>query len=354
MISRALLVACCLLPPSATRADDVQPPLEFQPDGFRASGGAVGSGFRAAVRVAPAELWEGDTAILTVRLSAASCQQPPLRPRLKELAALRPLLDPKKPLVLIDAPKGPEADRPDRTLDGHTWEFDYKLRPLKDSVTRLPPLPFDTYRPSSIAALPGRYQRTYSEAVPLVVKAKAAAPLVEPPPIRVPEYLLNLAEGPAVLRRQAGGPLLPSLPWLLLGLLLPPLAGVGWYVVWRRLFPDAVRRARLRQSRAARQAQAALQALGPAPDVPRVARVAATYLQARFGLASAEPTPADVTGALLRAGASEDLAGKAAEFFHACDAARFAPASAVSAHDLRDAAVRLIATVEAEPWADRF
>jgi hypothetical protein len=65
-----------------------------------------------------------------------------------------------------------------------------------------------------------------------------------------------------------------------------------------------------------------------------------------------EPTPAEVAGHLRRSGASEGLADKAAEFFRACDAARFAPSTPQAPDDeLAQVAHHLINTLEAEPWS---
>jgi hypothetical protein len=131
------------------------------------------------------------------------------------------------------------------------------------------------------------------------------------------------------------------------------LLAVGWCLLWRRFNPDAARRARIRQSLAARQALQALNSLAPAAAdqrAYRVARIAAGYLQQRLGLPTAEPTPAEVAACLGRAGSPDVLAGKAAEFFRACDAARFAPAP-LNAADLTAAASSLILTMEAEACA---
>src|SRR5207248_1790069 len=51
---------------------------------------------------------------------------------------------------------------------------------------------------------------------------------------------------------------LPGAFVLGLMLLAPPLGGLAWYVAWRRLYPDAARRARRQRSRAAQEALKAL------------------------------------------------------------------------------------------------
>jgi hypothetical protein len=96
---------------------------------------------------------------------------------------------------------------------------------------------------------------------------------------------------------------------------------VAWYVVWRRLYPDAARRARIRRSRAARRALHLLRHAGPR-ETPAIV---ADYLRQRLDLATAEPTPAEVVEHLYRVGMDGQLADRTADFLHACDAARFAP-----------------------------
>jgi len=354
-----VLTCCGLLLPAfawADAPDPDEPPARGQPLSFDASGGAVGSQFKVSLLVDPVEMWEGDAATLTVRISSPRCTRPPKRPRLKLLwKDIRPpLFDAKQPLLAIEQPSGKAADMPDRTPLPGIWEFDYRIRPMKDTLTRLPPLRFDFYVPPSTPGLPGKYEATYSNAMPLKVKAKAEVRIVPPPPIQVPDHILQIAEGPAVLRRQGGGHALPSLSLVVVCLLVPPLAGIGCYVAWRRLYPDAARRARIRQSQAARQALHALQKVGtgdPGQRAYRVSRIATSYMQARLGLPGAEPTPTEVALFLQRAGTSVEIAGKAAEFLRACDAARFAPTAPVGPDDLTSAATHLIQTLESEPWA---
>lgn len=347
-------VAAALLAAAAVRADpgdDLDPdlpPATDQPTDFDAAGGAVGSGFVVSQRVTPDSVTVGGTATLTLRIAAGKFKQPPRRPRLWELPSVKELE--AKKLLKVERPdlRDKKSELPDRTPDAKTWEFDYKLRPLSPSLTRLPPLPFPYYTPSGTPGLPGRYQRTFSDEVPLKVSAPAEAAAAVPP-IRAPEFMLQVEEGPAV-RQRRDVLHLPSLPALVGLLLLPPLAGVGCYLAWRRLYPDAARRARVRQSRAAQHALKALQASGAAtPD--GVAAVAVGYLQQRLGMPGVAPTPVEVAAYLERTGAPPVLAGKAAEFFRACDAARFAPAPPTGPGELKAAASNLILTLENEPWS---
>jgi hypothetical protein len=357
--ARVTCVAVCLalLAPPGRAAPDVAPqPLEpppvGQPPTFTVLGGAVGHGFRVTQTVTPTSVQAEDAVTLTVRISAANAPQPPRRPRLWELKAYQDL-ESKKHLKM-DRPDKKNRDQPDRTPGPLTWEFDYRLRPLNESVTRLPSFTFHYFKPSASAELPGRYESVSASGVPLTVTAKVERPIVSPTPVQVPEALLHLVVGPEVRERRAASIALPSVPVLLMLLLTPPLLALAWYRLWKRWYPDAARLARLRQSRAARHALHALEKL-PAEDTDarahHVAAIAAGYLQHRLGLPTVEPTPAEVTAYLERIGAPAVLAGKTAEFFRACDAARFAPDPARGEDDLGAAARRLILTLESEPWA---
>jgi hypothetical protein len=331
--------------------DPYQPPLVGQPEDFERTGAAVGPGFRVSMRVQEPEAKLGEEFTLTVRIQATGrCERLPRRPRLD---MLKPFHD--KKLFQFARLDKKSIDKPTRKPDGNTWEFDYKVKPLSESIRRVPAWTFVYWKPSGSPVIPGRYESPRVESVPLTVKPKpTVVQAVTQIPIQAPAAVFQLAEGPDVLRRQ-GTAWIPDLP-LLIGLLLaPPIVAIGWYVAWRRLFPDAARKARIRRSLAARQALQALSALGPADPSQRafrVARIAAGYLQQRLGLPTVEPTPAEVGAYLSRAGAGDVLAGKAAELFRACDVVRFAPAPP-SSDELAATATDLILTLEAEPWSAR-
>ncbi len=348
-----LILGLALLASSAQAAPaTLEPPLVGQPPLFSVLGGAVGSGFHVTQIVTPSSVPIEESVTLTVRISATHVDQPPRRPRLWELKAYQDLEN--KKLLKLDRPEKKTRDQPDRTTAPHTWEFDYRLRPLSESLARLPSLSLPYYKPSGSADLPGRYESVSAASVSLTVTAKKVEPVIAEPTVQVLPALLQIAEGPEVRKRQATTVALPALPVLLLLLLAPPLVGFTWCVLWKRLYPDAARLARLRQSRAARHALHALQKLPPREQEAHshdVAAIAAGYLQHRLGLPTVEPTPAEVAAYLERVGAPSILAGKTAEFFRACDAARFAPTDARSDDDLSGAATRLILTLEAEPWA---
>lgn len=324
----------------AQPADPDNPPIADQPADFN---GAVGRSFQVDMHVAPAEVQVGDPVTLTVRVRAVGAwRRPPKRPRLRNLKSF-------KTRFQMDRLEKNQESRPDRRPDRQTWEFDYRLRPLSESVNEVPPFAFVYYRPSGSPSVPGSYQSPWAGEVPLTVKPRIETVPPVQPPIEAPSNVFQIAEGRAVLRHDRLASL-PSLPVLALLLFLPPLAGMGWFLVWRRLFPDAARQARHRRSRAARQALQALQTLGPSNADPRVHRIAADYLRQRLGLPTTELTPPEVAKYLERAGAPPPLAGKAAEFFRVCDAARFSP-TPMADDDLAVAAKNLILSLEEEPWS---
>src|SRR5262249_29071821 len=103
-----------------------------------------------------------------------------------------------------------------------------------------------------------------------------------------------------------------------------PLVVGGWLVVWRVIFPDAARLAKLRRNRATRNA---LDRLKKAPSTPHPARVAAfasgQSLTARFGVPPPAHTPTEVAAALRDVEQPAERAADAEAFLRACDATRF-------------------------------
>jgi hypothetical protein len=349
-----ILILCLLALPASGRGEAIdlnEPPAVNQPLDFERTGGAVGPAFRVSMRAPKTELQVEGELTLTVRIEAVGrAGRPPKRPQLWDL----------KPFQALEKKGWLKIERPEKKADdvrrpaAQTWEFDYTVKVLSESLKRIPTFAFIYYKPPPSELLPGQFPTTYPEEIPLKVKAKPAPPPVPPPPVKAPEMIFELTESARVLERH-GVARFAGAALVVAALLVPPLLGAGWYLLWRRFHPDAARRARIRQSLAARQALQALNALGPAEAdqrVYRVARIAGGYLQQRLGLPTAEPTPAEVITCLGRAGAPDVLAGKAAEFFRACDAARFAPAQPTDAADLTAAAHRLILTLEAEAWVD--
>jgi len=335
----ALLVSAFLFTPVATgwaawgeAEDDSEPPVAGQPADFD---GAVGS-YKIKTEARPTTLQAEDTLLLTARIiGSGPAGRLPRRPNLRRLP------DFKRQFAIEDLP-----DR-DRYLAGeHTWEFHYRLRPksLMPPVKQIPAVPFVFFKPHLIPPELG-YQTDYSRPIALQLIPRA---IVQAQPAPMPDQVYELMEGPELLRNDRALPS-PGPAAVLLLLLAPPALCAGWYITWRRLYPDAARLAHRRRSRAARQALEALHAATNEDGAPKTtAAVLANYLRQRADLTAAEPTAAEVADHLQRSGFSSLLAARVAEYFRKCDAARFGPEPLRSGTDFVPAAVELILALEAD------
>lgn len=260
-------------------------------------------------------------------------------------------VDNPREVVRPDLAKLPEVHRrfvvangPDRPVPEGAKEvsFVYHLRPRSRDVDRVPTLWFAYYNPA-VPAEEKRFPKTKAAAVAITVTAAPpkAAPAL---PLAEPDHLFAVETGPRVLDREPFAP--GAWAWLLL-LALGPLVGLGWYVVWRRVYPDAARLARIRRSRAARRAVDAIRRAGRTADPPAaIAAAVLGYLRSRFPLPPGAETPPEIRAGLAAAGLPEPEADDAAGFFRRCDAARFAPPSDTAA-SLADEARAILARLEA-------
>jgi hypothetical protein len=325
------------------RADE--PPIAGQPQDFS---GAVGS-YRIAMAAQPTELQAEDPLILTVRITGSGpAQHHPRRPDLRKRAAFARRFHIEN---LPDAPSQPQPG---------VWEFQYRLKPLRPDVREIPALRFDYYKPGTIPREKG-YRATYARAIPLrlLPRAEVTAEDVQGPlPAQpIPDRLYQITRGPeTVLQRQSVGAF-PTVALLAILLVAPPLLCAIGYAAWRYFYPDAARRARRQQSRAAREALAAIRATEDKRlDDPgrTVAEIMTAYLRRRLDFSAAEPTPAEVAVLLAERGAGPDLVGRAGAFFQACDAARFGPEQPDGRDHLHASARDLILVLEAHSWPSSF
>jgi hypothetical protein len=330
------------LTPVLGRADE--PPLRNRPAHFS---DAVGV-FHVATEAKPTTLAPDQTLTLTVRVTPAGpVAQPPRRPNLKELPTFAEHF-------YVENLPGPDDDSPaDRTA----WEFAYRLKPRDATVDAVPSLPFVFYKPAPPGS-PGRgsYQTAYAPSIPLTITPASdgsATGRKDEGPLQAPDAVFQIVEGPAVLRRPSSwgfaGP-----AGVVLVLLGAPALAAAWCLLWRRLYPDAARRARQRRSRAAQEALKALRALPhqPADEQPRhAAAVVATYLRERVDLVGVAPTADEAAAHLRQAGVSDEAADAVAGFFRASDVARFAPEPLrePGVGDWAAVAGDLILALEAEP-----
>jgi len=324
---------------SAIAADD-EPPVVGQPAHFS---GAVGR-FRVTTVAEPLKLQEQDPLTYTVRVAAeGEPKEPPQRLPLAEFPGFTDGFY----IEEIGPPEGSKQSK-------NTWEFAYRLKPKSTAVATIPSFPFVFYRPGFKPPRFG-YMTVYAPAIPITVtpRGQVGGGTTATKPITGPEAAFALAEGDAARRDRDGR--LPGPLALLLALLLPPAGCVAWYVVWRRLYPDAARRARRHRSRAAQEALRSLRDLDKGSDgetqARRAAAAVAGYLRHRLELPVIEPTPAEAEGHLRAQGVSEKLAGQTADLLRTCAAVRFDPEPTTQA-DLAEAATKLILALEAETWSE--
>ncbi len=344
---RIILISTWLLliPAGFLRAnspdDPNEPPLIGQPQHFS---GAVGS-YKITTSAQPTELQAEDPLTFTVRVTGhGPAGHQPTRPDLRHWPAFT------KRFVVEDLDQKTDAA-------AGVWEFRYRLKPLNPEVTEIPAVRFIYFKPGFLPREKG-YQSAYSASIRLTVKPRAAVQATEvqgqEEPNRFPDTVFELAEGPATVLRREEPFVLPGTLTLIIALLVaPPFVCAGWYLLWRRLYPDAARLARQRRSRAAQSALRSLEQAGKAaPDgaAQQLVTVMTDYLRGRWDLASGEPTPAEIADHFRRIGCPAELAERTAGFFHSCDRVRFAPGSGLDRETLRTTAVQIILDLEGPPW----
>jgi hypothetical protein len=231
--------------------------------------------------------------------------------------------------------------RPPVPPDATEVTFAYRLRPRDRSVSAVPRLDF--YFDTGIKGKT-QYQNAAAASKPITVTEPPPRPKPPPVPMGEPDSLFEVTTGPAALGRE---PFRPRL-WAWVGtLVLGPVAAIGWYAVWRRVYPDGARLARLRRTRAARRAVDTTRKAGRSADpAGAIAGAVRGYLRARFPFSAAAETPSEIEHELRLAGLGEAESGEAAGFFRRADAARFAP-PADTPVSLADEAKALIARLEA-------
>jgi hypothetical protein len=317
--------------------EEVLPPAS-RPDGFS---GAVGV-YEITATAQPLRVRVEEPFILTVRITgdAQAARLPSELQPTRRLPALTGLK------VSFEIDELPERDaRP----DPNTWVFSYRLRPRSTRVKAIPRLEYIFWNPSA-----GQFGSTFSRSsISLTVLPRSVVPESQ----QRGNSEANLGErypfqtGAALLERWEPEAL-PSV-WLLgLALLAPPFVCLGWWILWRRWFPDAARQAGRRRSRAARLA---LKALRPIRSLPadeagaRLAAIVTQYLRQRLDFSAEEPTPFEATAHLQQEGIDAELAEQVSELIRACDAARFTASFLVPREDLVGCAADLIRKLEEQP-----
>jgi hypothetical protein len=292
-----------------SRFDDA--PLTHRPDGLDATNffNARGSSVKAAWSVNRTSVPEDGelTAVLTIK--GAENPQRIVRPDLKKLPEFQTRF------VIADK-KDTEPSEAAKEV-----KFSYQFRPRNRLVDKIPSFDFYYYNP---AAPTGKSQFPKTVATRVDIKVTEAPKKELPPvPLMEPDELFVTTTGPQLLeRRQA---ISTVWPWLAVGL-AGPLSAFLWFLIWQRLFPDARRVASMRRSKAARRALDAIHRSGKANDpAAAIALAVLGYLRARLPLSPGASTPSEIAVALGELRIAEVDCATVAEFFRACDAARFAP-----------------------------
>ncbi|MBN9121043.1 MAG: hypothetical protein J0I06_18145 [Planctomycetes bacterium] len=208
---------------------------------------------------------------------------------------------------------------PPRTPDDKVVRFGYKLRPRNRAVDRVPALKFRYF--NRAAAEGKQFPSTYAESVAIAV---TEPPPPVPVPMTEPDRLFSVATGPDVLN----GPFVPCAWAWGAAALFGPLAALGWFLAWRRVYPNGHRLAQMRRSRAARRATDAIRRAGRTPDPPAaIASAVLGYLRTRYPLPESAATPSEIAAALAESKVPPEEAERVADVFRGCDRARFAPPS---------------------------
>jgi hypothetical protein len=329
----------CFFFPAPLAADEVPlvgRPVEFPFSGasarFARQGDELVVPFRLEAQVAPTQVEAEQPVTLTLTVRAvASVLHPPERIDLREVPAFSRRFH-------IEAVSGSNKEQPSPAV----WRWVYHLRPRQVGIQDVPGVPFVFYNPD-LRPAEKAFQVLFTDPVRLTV--------IPPEPIRPP------GDPPPGVLQVAGGPRLRAhvRPWhgpgraLLAAVLVPPpLLGLGWYLAWRWLYPDAARLARQRRSRAARRALVGLDGaarLGGRAHAEAVSAAVVLYLRERFDLAVQEPTPGECADWLARFGLAEVLTERLRLLLEDCTAARFGPGE-VEGSDLASPARGLVIDLE--------
>ncbi|HEX4588944.1 MAG TPA: hypothetical protein VH120_03385 [Gemmataceae bacterium] len=326
--------------PGVDVSQNVNPPIVGRPADFS---GAIGGPFVVQWLVSSNELTAEEPLTLTLRITGPGNLAEMPRPAIGKLPSFSPFA---------------VEDQGDRFLPGDPppREFRYRVRPRTTAVTEIPRFKFIYFNPRIKPPSRG-YQTTYADAVPLTVKSRLLAPaevpawmleppatdeLFGPPPQPWAEWVDLVLDTIGVeTERRTGHAVWPVVA---AALLIPPLACLGWLILWRRLRPDA---ARLAAGRRTRAAAIALRALSHSNDrADAVAAAVLDYLRDRRNLPPTARTPAEIAVTLAVDGRQLPAAAATVSVLQRCDAARFGPQPGTDTA-LADDAARLILDWEA-------
>jgi len=301
----ALVLAGTAVAQVPTRLEQIGAVARSQPDFYGAIAGP-GETVRVEWKLSASAAELGESVRLTLTVRNAVNPQELTRPDLgkrADFAALFSLIEP--------------VPDPQPAADATAVEFVYSLRPRNVGTQTVPSVKYAFYHPRFPK---GReMQARYLEELTLAV-TKPVVTVAPPVPLTGPESFFAPASG-----SYASAGTVPGTYWLSL-LCGAPAVLVCWVVLWRWLFPDATRLARLRRNRAVRRTLDRLRAANRAADpAGATATAIRDYLSARFGLSPVAATPAEVSEGLTELTVPPERVSEADELLRRCDADRFAP-----------------------------
>jgi hypothetical protein len=279
--------------------------VERQKDDFY---GAIAGRERvtATWTVSPIAVELGGDITLTLTVANAANPHELTRPPLADRDEFKRLFS-----VVADLPGPPPAPTATAAV------FRYRVRPRAAGAFEVPEVTYLYY--AKRAAANRRFQTAFVEAVPFTVTKPVAKSAVAVPLDGPPRFFALRSNGPFA---RSGGP--GACGWFVL-VVVAAVGGLGWVVVWRRVFPDAARLAKIRRTRAVRVALDRLRkATTSADPTAATAAVFRGYLAARFGVPSAAQTPPEVADALRQVGVDVGRVADAEGLLRGCDAVRFA------------------------------
>jgi hypothetical protein len=228
--------------------------------------------------------------------------------------------------------------------NGTTRYFRYWIKPRLSGPQPVPRFFYTAFDPRLQI-----YQTKVTNRLVVQVRPPPGQPAAEPTTAAsIPERLRPQPLAAELLRQERTIPSGTVLALLVLG---PPLL-CGW--LWWRQQPGSGNRwwprVWRRWTPAGRRAYAALRAVRDRPgpgQVEAVTHALVTYLQERYGMLQAEPTPDEVEAHLHEAGVSAAAIQSARDWFQACTAARFTPHRAFPEENLFPLACRVLQELEA-------
>jgi hypothetical protein len=248
---------------------------------------------------------ENEEITATLVIAGAANPRDVLRPDLRRLPAF------ESRFVIAN------VETPPPVADANAVRFTYRLRPRNRSVDCVPTLPFYYHNPATAGR---QFPMTTAKEVRITVTLPRSKPEGPAVPLAEPAWLLNYTPQPLSL-----SPIVVSGVWTWAAIALAgPATAIGWFVLWRRIYPNGARLARVRRSRAARRATDRIYGARRAEDPPAVITAAVLgYLRARYPLAPDAVTPTEIGSGL----AGQDLDGTqvnaVVDFFRASDEQRF-------------------------------